>query len=443
MNRFVHWFLSVSSVWAVAAVFLVPALETAIVLGLIFPGEVAVILGGVLAAQGEVPLLAILAAGVLGPMTGDTVGYALGRRYGEEVVKRKHHKRWTRAHRWLSQRAAGTIFLGRFLPFLRSVLPTAAGAMGLRRKRFLSWDLPAAAIWGVASVLLGYFAARDFERLLRIANRFGIALGAIALAAAAWFLWRKIRERRPSRRAPGPLARLRHRGHRMKRLLGGGGHLWLLIAPGLSMAAAASAAILEGSASGTLIVGGRETPIRYAYARAEKGFFDPTKEDIRVILSDVSLAEEALNDDFTRNRMARDGKLHSVEVVIDSEKRPISGVLRHPAFARTQGFVSVSGMHRFEPKKFDGRFVEGKLSTDRPGEFMNVSFEYAATFQAAIWRTPGAPGPRPSPSPRPREKKTAANVPANRPTRSLSPEAVLTRDRSVRVDPTVRTPAVV
>ena len=74
MNRFVDWFLSISSVWAVAAVFLVPALETAIVLGLIFPGEVAVILGGVLAAQGRVPLLAILAAGVLGPMTGDTVG---------------------------------------------------------------------------------------------------------------------------------------------------------------------------------------------------------------------------------------------------------------------------------------------------------------------------------------------------------------------------------
>jgi membrane protein DedA with SNARE-associated domain len=443
MNRFVEWFLSISSVWAVAAVFLVPALETAIVLGLMFPGEVTVILGGVLAAQGDVPLLAILFAGVLGPMTGDTIGYALGRRYGEEVVRRKLHKRWTRAHGWLSKRGGAAIFLGRFLPFLRSVLPTAAGAMGLRSRRFLSWDLPAAAAWGVASVLLGYFAARDFERLLRIADRFGIALGAIALAAAAWILWRRFRARRPSRRSPGPLARLRHKGHRMKSLLGGRGHVWLLVAPGLGIAVAASAAILEGSASGQLIVGGKKTPIRYAYARAEKGFFDPTKEDIRVILSDVSLTEEALSDDFTRNRMARDGKLHSVEVVIDSEKRPISGVLRHPAFARTQGFVSVSGMHRFDPKKFDGRFVEGTLSTDRPGEFMSVSFEYAATFQAAIWRTPGAPGPRPSPSPRPRERKTPANAAANQPTHSLSVEAVLTKDRSEGADPKARPPAAV
>jgi hypothetical protein len=204
-----------------------------------------------------------------------------------------------------------------------------------------------------------------------------------------------------------------------------------------------SAAVLEGSATGKLTVAGKETPLRYAYARAEKGFFDPTKEDIRVILSDVPLTDQALDDDFTRNRMAQDGKLHSVEVVIDSEKRPISGVLRHPAFVRTQGFVSVSGMHRFEPKKFDGRFVEGKLATDRPGEFMNISFEYAATFQAAIWRTPGAPGPRPSPTRPPREKRTPANARGTPTDRPLSFEAGLTRGPSERGEPTTRSPAAV
>src|SRR5262245_48225725 len=74
VERFVDWFLSISAVWAVVAVFLVPALETAVVLGLMFPGEVTIILGGVLAAQGDVPLLAILVAAVVGPITGDTIG---------------------------------------------------------------------------------------------------------------------------------------------------------------------------------------------------------------------------------------------------------------------------------------------------------------------------------------------------------------------------------
>ncbi|HEX7251287.1 MAG TPA: hypothetical protein VF376_00305, partial [Thermoanaerobaculia bacterium] len=76
----------------------------------------------------------------------------------------------------------------------------------------------------------------------------------------------------------------------------------------------------------------------------------------------------------------------------------------------------------------------------RPAEFMNVSFEYAATFQAAIWRTPGAPGPRPSPSRPPREKRTPTATAGGRKTPSPSPDAVLTRDRWERVGSRVPSP---
>jgi len=219
MDRFVDWFLSISSVWAVAAVFLVPALETAIVLGLMLPGEITVFLGGVLVAQGDVPLLPVLVAAVLGPITGDTLGYWLGRRYGEETVRRKLQKRWQRAHHWLSKKGAATIFAGRFLPFLRSVLPTAAGAMGLQPARFLARDLPAAGIWGVASVLLGYFAARDFERALRFLDRFALVLGALTIVVVAFLIWRRTRTRR-SRRAAGPVARFPWAKRWMKRISG-------------------------------------------------------------------------------------------------------------------------------------------------------------------------------------------------------------------------------
>jgi undecaprenyl-diphosphatase len=219
MDRFVDWFLSISSVWAVAAVFLVPALETAIVLGLMLPGEITVFLGGVLAAQGDVSLLPVLIAAVVGPITGDTIGYWLGRRYGEETVRRKLSRRWQRAHDWLSKKGTTTIFVGRFLPFLRSVLPSAAGAMGLRPARFLARDLPAAGIWGVASVLLGYFAARDFERTLHFLDGFALVLGALSIAFVAFIIWRRTRTRR-SRRAAGPLVRLPWAKRWMKRMSG-------------------------------------------------------------------------------------------------------------------------------------------------------------------------------------------------------------------------------
>ena len=136
-------------------------------------------------------LPAILAAAVAGAITGDVIGYRLGRRYGQDIVRRRLNIKWTRAHRWLSKKGGGTIFLGRFLPFLRSVLPTTAGAMGVPARRFFLFDIPAAVIWGVASSLLGYFAAHDLERGFELARRFSLVLLAVALLAATIVIWRR------------------------------------------------------------------------------------------------------------------------------------------------------------------------------------------------------------------------------------------------------------
>ena len=153
-------------------------------------------------------------------------------------------------------------------------------------------------------------------------------------------------------------------------------------------AVAAAPGAEDGTAKGTLIVAGKTTPLTYAYARAEKGFFDNTKEDILVILSDVAIPEEALSDPFGRHKMAADGKLHGIEVVLNSEREAISGGLFHEAFTETQGFVSVTGMHDFQAKIFDGKIVEGTLSTRKPDTFMKKTFEYTATFSASVWRRP-------------------------------------------------------
>lgn len=195
MRKAIALFLRIPASWAVGSVFLVPALETGLVFGFVLPGEVTVILGGVLAARGRAPLGAVLAASVAGPLVGDTIGYLLGRRYGEELVRRRLKGRYQRAHRWLSKRAAGAIFFGRFIPFVRTVLPTTAGAMRLRPGLFLPWDFAAAVAWGIGSTLLGYFAGRSAEGALHLGKQLSLGLGLIAAAAAALFLWSRRRRR--------------------------------------------------------------------------------------------------------------------------------------------------------------------------------------------------------------------------------------------------------
>ena len=72
---------------ALLVVFVLPALESSVFIGFVFPGEVALVLGGVLASQGRVPLVAVLTAGICGAVLGDSIGYLVGRRYGRRMLE--------------------------------------------------------------------------------------------------------------------------------------------------------------------------------------------------------------------------------------------------------------------------------------------------------------------------------------------------------------------
>src|SRR5947209_3789361 len=73
---------------ALALVFLLPALEASAFVGVVVPGEIGVILGGVLANQHKLPLVTVLIAGIVGAILGDSVGYFVGKRYGESLLSR-------------------------------------------------------------------------------------------------------------------------------------------------------------------------------------------------------------------------------------------------------------------------------------------------------------------------------------------------------------------
>lgn len=191
IERAVELFTGIPAGWALAAVFLLPALETGLVLGVIVPGETAVVLGGVLASTGRVPLWAAMVASVAGAIAGDCAGYLLGRRYGEKAIRRRLGKKWDRAHRWLSKNGILPIFLARFVPFVRTVLPVTAGAIEVPRRRFFPPDIAAGIVWGLGSTLLGYFAGRDFRKALAVGNRVSIALGVALAAAIAFWIWRR------------------------------------------------------------------------------------------------------------------------------------------------------------------------------------------------------------------------------------------------------------
>jgi undecaprenyl-diphosphatase len=194
LDTLLHFMRSVPP-WAVVVfAFLIPAAETALVLGLFLPGERAVVAAGILASRADVGLVPVMLAAVAGSIAGDSLGYFAGRKYRTTVSRRLTAARWKRAKAWLQRRGGPAILMARFTAFVRSVMPAVAGAARFPYRRFLTWSSAAGVTWGSASVLLGYYAARNAELILRWVGVFGIAV-LVAVLVALYLFFHKRRRR--------------------------------------------------------------------------------------------------------------------------------------------------------------------------------------------------------------------------------------------------------
>ncbi len=179
--------------------------EAGVMLGFVFPGETAAILGGVLASKGGVSLAGIVTVVVLCAIVGDSVGYAVGHRWGRSLLSlgplRKRQKGIDMALDQLSRRGATAVFVGRFSAFLRAVIPGLAGMSTMRYRVFLGANALGGLVWGVTYCLLGYFVGQRVEKATGIAS--DILLGLIVVVIVVLVIRHR---RRDKEEIEGPAA---------------------------------------------------------------------------------------------------------------------------------------------------------------------------------------------------------------------------------------------
>ncbi len=199
-------FLSLSGTVALVLVFLLPALESSAILGFVFPGETAVLLGGVLAYDGRVSLAAVLIAAAAGAILGDSIGYEVGRHWGERIlrwigrrlpfVRHRIDDHIANATDYVRRRGASAVFFGRFTTGLRVMVPGLAGMAGVPYPKFLLFNAAGGIAWSTAFALLGYFAGAAWERVAGYASKLGLGLLVlILLGLLAERRLRRVRER--------------------------------------------------------------------------------------------------------------------------------------------------------------------------------------------------------------------------------------------------------
>jgi membrane-associated protein len=181
--------------------------EASILIGFVFPGETAVILGGVAASRGHVNIVTLIAVVVTCAIAGDSVGYWIGREWGQRllgvrILKDRQHLIGA-ALGQLKRRGAAAVVVGRFTAFLRAVVPGLAGISAMPYRIFLPANAAGGILWGTGFCLLGYFVGHAYDRVEHVSGIASDVLLALIVVVIVLLFIRHRRQERPDGPADG------------------------------------------------------------------------------------------------------------------------------------------------------------------------------------------------------------------------------------------------
>lgn len=157
-----HWLTAGGLVVLAGIVFA----ESGLLLGFFLPGDTLLFVAGFLSSSAgghHLPPLPITAlVTFVAAAAGDQVGYMFGRRVGPSLFSRPrsrlfHPENLERASAFFEQRGPSALVIARFVPIVRTFVPIVAGVATMHYRKFVTYNLIGAFVWGVGITTLGYF----------------------------------------------------------------------------------------------------------------------------------------------------------------------------------------------------------------------------------------------------------------------------------------------
>lgn len=143
--------------------FLVIFIETGLVAMPFLPGDSLLFTAGLFARAGLLDMTYLLLLLFIAAVLGDNCNYFVGRKIGLRVFQIKLKGRpivkqeyLEKTHVFFEKYGTKAIIMARFVPFVRTFAPFAAGVAEMNYRRFLSFDILGGALWVGGLTTAGY-----------------------------------------------------------------------------------------------------------------------------------------------------------------------------------------------------------------------------------------------------------------------------------------------
>ncbi len=183
--------------------------ESGLLVGFFLPGDSLLFFAGFLASDAgghhlpALPWVALTCA--VAAIVGDQVGYLIGSKVGPALFKREKSRFFNpeyvdKAEAFFAKHGSKTIVLARFVPIVRTFVPTVAGASRMNYRTFITYNVIGGLLWGAGITTLGYFLG-EINFVKNNIELAAIVIVAFSLTPLA-LEWRKHRKRAAAASSP-------------------------------------------------------------------------------------------------------------------------------------------------------------------------------------------------------------------------------------------------
>jgi membrane-associated protein len=178
--------------------FLIIFAETGFVVTPFFPGDSLLFAAGSVAALGGLNIHFLFVLLFFAAVAGDNFNYFIGYRFGRQLFQSPNSRIFNKkhldtAHAFYEKHGPKAIIIARFIPFVRTFMPCAAGMAAMHYSRFFVFDVIGGALWVGGILYLSYW----FGNIPIIKAHFSVVIFAIIGISMLPVLWEFIKTRTP------------------------------------------------------------------------------------------------------------------------------------------------------------------------------------------------------------------------------------------------------
>lgn len=172
------------------AIFVISAVESLALIGILIPGVIILFAFGTLVGAGILPVVPVLLWAFAGAVLGDQVSFWLGWNLKERLWQIWPLSRYPqfvgKSERFFNKYGAASVFIGRFIGPIRPVIPAMAGMSNMPPLRFTLVNLSSAALWSPAYMLPGAVLGASMQVAGAVAAKMAILMMLIAGLSYLW-----------------------------------------------------------------------------------------------------------------------------------------------------------------------------------------------------------------------------------------------------------------